>query len=102
MQLIPVVYHPDPDGWWADSPKVEGWSAAANTIDELRALVEEGVRFALDDPDDVLIEHVFAYGTAIYANVIYDFPGHQVLMRPMPMPRAGHATSRAAMLQPTG
>jgi predicted RNase H-like HicB family nuclease len=61
METIPVVYHADPDGWWADSPAVQGWTATAKTLEELRALVEEGVRFALSR-EDVVVEHVLAHG----------------------------------------
>lgn len=51
-----VLYHEEPDGWWAESPDVDGWSAAGETFDEVRALAEEGIRFAADD-ESVEIEH---------------------------------------------
>lgn len=56
MNPIRVIYHEEPEGWWAESPDVEGWSAAGATYAEVRGLVTEGVRFALDR-DDVEIEH---------------------------------------------
>jgi hypothetical protein len=52
-----VIYHYEDASWWADSPDVERWSAAADTIEELVQLVIDGVPFALDN-DDVTIEHV--------------------------------------------
>ena len=53
---VRVLYHEEPEGWWAESPDVKGWSAAGQTYDEVRRLAEEGVRFALDD-ETVEIEH---------------------------------------------
>jgi len=73
MQIIPVIYHHDPDAWWADSPMVEGWTATASTLDELRALIEEGVRFALDDALDIVVEHTLDYGVSKQVAVVFDF-----------------------------
>jgi hypothetical protein len=36
-------------GWWAESDQVPGWTASAESLRELKELVNEGVRFALDD-----------------------------------------------------
>lgn len=58
---VRILYHEEPEGWWAESPDVAGWSASANTFDELRKLAEEGVRFALDD-ESVEIEHFVPAG----------------------------------------
>jgi hypothetical protein len=48
MQIVQGVYHQEPDVWWADSPDVSGYGAAAATLDELRELVREGVPFFLE------------------------------------------------------
>lgn len=56
MTIVRVLYHEEPEGWWAESPDVERWSAAGATFDEVRQLAEEGVRFALDD-ESVEVEH---------------------------------------------
>lgn len=48
MELIRVIYHCEPEGWWAESPDLKGWTAAADTYDEIVKLVEEGVPFALE------------------------------------------------------
>lgn len=45
--IVRVLYHEDPPGWSAESPDIEGWTVAGETYDEVRALVEEGVAFAL-------------------------------------------------------
>lgn len=34
--------------WWAESPQVEGWSAVADHLKELLALVHEGLPFYLE------------------------------------------------------
>jgi predicted RNase H-like HicB family nuclease len=47
--LVRVLYHQEPEGWWAESPDVERWLAAGDTFEEVRQLAEEGVSFALDD-----------------------------------------------------
>ena len=67
---VRVLYHHEPDGWWAESPDVEGWTVTAASYDDVRALVEDGVSFALasaaedrgETPDearfaDVSLEH---------------------------------------------
>jgi predicted RNase H-like HicB family nuclease len=56
METIRVIYHHEPEGWWAESPDVERWAAAAATYEECRKLAEEGVRFALGQ-DDIRVEH---------------------------------------------
>jgi predicted RNase H-like HicB family nuclease len=56
MEPIRVIYHHEPDGWWAESPGVAGWYAAASTYEDCRKLAEEGIRFALER-DDVSVEH---------------------------------------------
>jgi hypothetical protein len=71
MSHARVIYHFDDGNWWADSPDVDRWSAAAPDVAALVQLVVEGVPFALEE-DDVEITHhpapdlidVFAGGTA--------------------------------------
>lgn len=77
MEIVPVIYHRDPDAWWADSPAVPGWTATAETLDELRSLVEEGVRFSLER-DDVVIDHTLDYGVPALAYITFDFVTGQV------------------------
>jgi predicted RNase H-like HicB family nuclease len=50
-----VIYHHEQDGWWAESPDVEGWSAAGESFPGVRALAEEGIPFALGT--DAELEH---------------------------------------------
>lgn len=48
MKLIRVIYHLEEGSWWAESPDLKGWLAAADTYEEIVELVEEGVPFALE------------------------------------------------------
>jgi hypothetical protein len=58
MNRIRVIYHDEtPHGWWAESPDIAGWSAAADSYPALHQLAEDGVRFALER-DDVVVEHL--------------------------------------------
>jgi predicted RNase H-like HicB family nuclease len=79
MEIVPVVYHEDPDGWWADSPAVPGWTATAPTLNDLRARVEEGVRFALER-DDVIVDHVLS--DTRLAPIVFDFSLGETLRGP--------------------
>jgi predicted RNase H-like HicB family nuclease len=47
---VRVIYHQEPEGWWAESPDVPGWSAAGMTYEEVRALAQDGIPFALSRP----------------------------------------------------
>jgi len=44
---IRILYHQEPQGWWAESPEIGGWSVAGDTYEEVRQLAEDGVPFAL-------------------------------------------------------
>jgi len=61
MEAVRVIYHHEPDGWWAESPDVERWSAAGATYPEVRQLAVEGIPFALER-DDVELEHFVPAG----------------------------------------
>ena len=64
MDNVRVIYHQEPEGWWAESPDVPGWSAAGESYSEVRALVEEGLRIALGR-DEVSIEHFVPADTVL-------------------------------------
>jgi predicted RNase H-like HicB family nuclease len=44
-QLVVVRCHQEPDGWWAESADLPGYSAAAPTREELERRVIDGVLF---------------------------------------------------------
>lgn len=48
MEKVRVIYHHEPEGWWAESPDIAGWYAAGETYAEVFELAEEGVPFALE------------------------------------------------------
>jgi predicted RNase H-like HicB family nuclease len=50
MRRVPVVYHWEPEGWWAESPAASGFSAAGSTYDELREQAREGLAFYFEEP----------------------------------------------------
>jgi predicted RNase H-like HicB family nuclease len=60
MDPVRVIYHYEEGGWWAESPDIQGWTAAADTYEEIVKLVEEGVPFALER--EVPIEHFVPAG----------------------------------------
>lgn len=52
---IRVIHHREGSHWWAESPDVEGWTAAGDSFAEVVELSEEGIPFALELP--VELEH---------------------------------------------
>lgn len=66
METVRVIYHHETDGWWAESPDVEGWSAAGDSYAKVAKLAEEGIRFALEQ-DDVVLENFVPAGESIAA-----------------------------------
>lgn len=72
MRTVTVVLHRDPDvGWWADSPDVEGWTAADPDLGELRTLIQEGLEFFLDQP--VSVDERVADGPLVAASFSASF-----------------------------
>lgn len=47
---VRVIHHRENDHWWAESPDVEGWSAAGDSRDQVVCLAEQGIQFALGHP----------------------------------------------------
>ena len=65
METVRVIYHHEADGWWAESPDVEGWSAAGETYAEVVKLAEEGIPFALERAAE--LEHYVPAGEHVPA-----------------------------------
>ena len=65
VETVRVICHYETDGWWAESPDVEGWSAAGETYGEVVKLAEEGIPFALGRPAQ--LEHFVPAGESIAA-----------------------------------
>jgi predicted RNase H-like HicB family nuclease len=57
---VRVLYRCEPDGWWADSPDIDGWIVAGDAYEEVRSLVCDGVTFVLasmaEERGDELLE----------------------------------------------
>ena len=53
--LVKVVidYHHEPEGWWADSDDLPGFTAVGATYDEVRELAHSGAEFYLERPVEV-------------------------------------------------
>jgi predicted RNase H-like HicB family nuclease len=66
MGTVRVIYHCEPEGWWAESPDIEGWSVAGDSYGEVRALVDAGIAFA-SDRTGVAVEHFVPVDTALSA-----------------------------------
>jgi len=65
MERIRVIYHHEEGSWWAESPDVKGWTAVADTYEEIAKLVEEGIPFALER--EVELEHILPAGANLTA-----------------------------------
>jgi predicted RNase H-like HicB family nuclease len=65
MEIVRVIYHHESDGWWAESPDVEGWSAAGDSYAEVVKLAEEGIPFALKR--EAKLEHFVPAGEHVAA-----------------------------------
>lgn len=50
---VVIDYHHEPEGWWADSNDLPGFSAAGATFDEVRELAHSGAEFYLERPVEV-------------------------------------------------
>jgi predicted RNase H-like HicB family nuclease len=42
---IRMEYHQEPEGWWADSPDLPGFSAAGPTLADVREQAHEGAEY---------------------------------------------------------
>jgi predicted RNase H-like HicB family nuclease len=65
MEIVRVIYHHESDGWWAESPDVDGWSAAGDSYAEVVKLAEEGIAFALEH--EARLEHFVPAGEHVAA-----------------------------------
>jgi hypothetical protein len=65
METVRVIDHHEADGWWAKSPRVDGWSTAGDPYTEVVKLAEEGVPCALGH--DAALEHYVPAGEHVAA-----------------------------------
>lgn len=50
MLRAKVIYHFEPEGWWAESTDYPGYTAFGKSLGVVRALVAEGLPLFADDP----------------------------------------------------
>lgn len=48
MKTVTVVYHLEDGSWWAEADEVPGFVAGADTFEETRDRVHEGLEFDLE------------------------------------------------------
>lgn len=65
MEPVRVIYHHEEGAWWAESPDVKGWTAVAETYEEIVELVKDGIPFALEREAE--IEHILPAGKHLAA-----------------------------------
>lgn len=53
IETVRVIHHHETDGWWAESPDAEGWSAAGESYAEVVKLAEESIPFAFEHPAEL-------------------------------------------------
>lgn len=75
MTMVRVTYHHERDSWWAESPDVPGYTAVADTLEDLRSSVRDGLPFHLDVEAVEIVETLPAvltvrssYGTLTVVN----------------------------------
>lgn len=68
MSATQVIYHREDGVWWAESPDVEGFGASADTLEELRPLVRQGLAFYLED-DGIGLDERFPYAVVLSAQI---------------------------------
>lgn len=56
MRQVTVSFHNEDGVWWAESDDLPGFSAAADTREELVSLVRDGVAFHLGHKAFVIVE----------------------------------------------
>lgn len=67
---ISVVFHHEDGKWWAEAPDVPDYVAGADTLDELRTLVKEGLEFHLERPVDIVESTAFDFKVTNRAEAI--------------------------------
>ena len=66
MKAIRVAVHREESTWWADSPDVPGWTAAAPTRTELEHLIAGAEEFVFECRPYVICEGVVP--TAVFVS----------------------------------
>lgn len=52
---VRIIYHTEPEGTWAESPDVPGYTATERDLNTLRASITDGLALFLDVPSDQIV-----------------------------------------------
>lgn len=58
MATAHLRYHYEPEGWWAESEEYPGYSAFGASLEEVRLLAHEGLRFFAEDDDLEVVDPI--------------------------------------------
>lgn len=73
---VTVKYHRESEGYWAESPEVEGLSVTGATLHEVRELVHEALSFFLEvDVETIDLRETFADAAPVVDLVVGATPG---------------------------
>lgn len=53
MRTAQLIYHDEPEGWWAASPDLPGYAAVGASFDEVRSLAREGAPWWAEEELDL-------------------------------------------------
>jgi predicted RNase H-like HicB family nuclease len=56
MREVRVLYRSEPEGWWAESPDVPGYTAVGRDYGEVRHLTHEGLPDFVGEPLEIVEE----------------------------------------------
>lgn len=53
MRTAQLIYHDEPEGWWAASPDLPGYSAVGESFEDVRRLAREGAPWYAEEELDL-------------------------------------------------
>lgn len=65
MATAHLRYHYEPEGWWAESPEFPDYSAFGASLEEVRELAHDGLRFFTEDDELVILDPISELLTAV-------------------------------------
>ena len=68
---VPVTYHNEGGSWWAESHLMPGYTAAGDSLEEVRELVRDGIPFYLGlTLDQVRLDEYVPFFTVITTSTL--------------------------------
>jgi predicted RNase H-like HicB family nuclease len=62
VRSVSIHYHVEDGSWWAESPELTGWTAAGDSLEEVRDQALSGAKHFAGEP--VAISEVFPHSEA--------------------------------------